>query len=42
VEVQRKALGLKPAVWYGLVTGGVSGTIDVLDRDRVRISAARH
>jgi hypothetical protein len=42
VEFQRKALGLKPAVWYGLFTGGVSGTIDVLDRDRVRISAARH
>lgn len=42
VEFQRKALGLKPAVWYGLFTGGVSGTIDLLDRDRVRISSARH
>lgn len=42
VEFQRKTLGLKPAVWYGLFTGGVSGTIDVLDRDRVRISSARH
>ncbi|PQZ61914.1 glyoxalase [Achromobacter sp. MYb9] len=37
LEFRRKTLGLKPAVWYGLFTGGVSGTIAVLDRDHVRI-----
>lgn len=37
IEFRRKALGLKPAVWYGLFTGGVNGVIDVLDRDCVRI-----
>jgi catechol 2,3-dioxygenase-like lactoylglutathione lyase family enzyme len=38
VEFRRKTLGLKPAVWYGLFTGGVQGRIEVLDRDRVRIA----
>lgn len=38
LEFRRKTLGLKPAVWYGLFTGGVRGAIDVFDRDRVRIS----
>ncbi len=38
IEFQRKALGLKPAVWYGLFTGGLRGRIEVLDRDRVRIA----
>jgi catechol 2,3-dioxygenase-like lactoylglutathione lyase family enzyme len=38
LEFRRKALGLKPAVWYGLFTGGVRGRIDVFDRDRVLIS----
>lgn len=37
LEFQRKRLGLKPAVWYGLFTGGVSGHIAVLNRDLVRI-----
>jgi len=37
VEFRRKTLGLKPAVWYGLFTGGVHGRIEVLDRDRVVI-----
>ncbi|MDB5360408.1 MAG: Glyoxalase/bleomycin resistance protein/dioxygenase [Rhodospirillales bacterium] len=37
VEFRRKVLGLKPAVWYGLFTGGVHGRIEVLDRDRVLI-----
>jgi len=37
VEFRRKTLGLKPAVWYGLFTGGVHGRIEVLDRDRVLI-----
>ncbi len=35
IEFSRKALGLKPAVWYGLFTGGVRGRIDVFDRDKV-------
>lgn len=37
VEFERRALGLKPAVWYGLFTGGMRGHIEVLDRERVRI-----
>lgn len=37
VEFGRKALGLKPAVWYGLFTGGVTGKITRFDRDTVRI-----
>ncbi|MFP3802450.1 VOC family protein, partial [Paraburkholderia sp. SIMBA_027] len=38
LEFQRKTLGLKPAVWYGLFTGGVRGDIEVFDRDRVQIA----
>jgi catechol 2,3-dioxygenase-like lactoylglutathione lyase family enzyme len=38
IEFGRKALGLKPAVWYGLFTGGLHGRIEVLDRDRVVIA----
>ncbi|SCX72548.1 VOC family protein [Variovorax sp. EL159] len=38
LEFQREVLGLKPAVWYGLFTGGVHGRIEVLDRDRVVIA----
>lgn len=34
---QRKALGVKPAVWYGLFTGGLVGRIAQFDRDTVRI-----
>ena len=34
---ERKALGVKPAVWYGLLTGGLQGRIVQFDRDRVRI-----
>lgn len=37
VEFRRKELGLKPAVWYGLFTGGLKGRIEVFDRDLVRI-----
>jgi hypothetical protein len=40
VEFHRKALRLKPAVWYGLFTGGIHGRIEVLDRERVRIAPA--
>ena len=38
IEFRRKELGLKPAVWYGLFTGGVHGHIEVFDRDRVVIA----
>lgn len=40
IEFRRKALGLKPAVWYGLFTGGVHGRIEAFDRDRVLIAPA--
>ncbi len=35
----RKALGFKPAVWYGAVTGGLVGNIVQFDRDTLRIVA---
>ena len=38
IEFSRKSLGLKPAVWYGLFTGGVRGRIEVFDRDRVIVA----
>lgn len=38
IEFRRKVLDLKPAVWYGLFTGGVHGRVEVLDRDRVVIA----
>ncbi|HBT33058.1 MAG TPA: glyoxalase [Pusillimonas sp.] len=37
IEFGRKALGLKPALWYGLFTSGLHGKITVFDRDIVRI-----
>jgi hypothetical protein len=37
LEFGRKELGLNPAVWYGLFTGGLKGRIEVFDRERVRI-----
>lgn len=37
VEFGRRELGLKPAVWWGLFTGGLHGTIEAFDRDHVRI-----
>ncbi len=37
VEFSRRALGLKPAIWYGLFTGGLDGDIVRFDRDVVRI-----
>jgi hypothetical protein len=40
IEFRRKELGLKPAVWYGLFTGGLKGRIEVFDRDLVRIVPA--
>jgi hypothetical protein len=37
IEFSRKELGLKPAVWYGLFTGGLAGRIERFDREIVRI-----
>ena len=37
LEFRRKELGLKPAVWYGLFTGGLSGCIEIYDHELVRI-----
>lgn len=37
VEFERKALGFKPALWYGMLTGGVHGRIERFDRDVLRI-----
>ena len=33
----RKALGFKPAVWYGSLTGGLVGRIQEFSRDTLRI-----
>jgi hypothetical protein len=40
LEFARQELGLKPAVWYGLFTGGLKGRIELFDRERVRIVPA--
>ena len=40
IEFSRRALGLKPAIWYGLFTGGLDGVIERFDRDIVRIGPA--
>jgi catechol 2,3-dioxygenase-like lactoylglutathione lyase family enzyme len=41
VEFERKALGFKPALWYGMLTGGVHGRIERFDRDVLRIVPAQ-
>lgn len=40
LEFRRNDLGLGPAIWYALFTGGLQGRIEVFDRDRVRIVPA--
>ncbi len=40
IEFHRKELGLKPAVWYGLFTGGLRGRIESFGRDTVRLVPA--
>lgn len=37
VSFDRRALGLRPAIWYGLFTGGVSGDV-AFERDRVTLT----
>lgn len=41
LEFRRKELGVKPAIWYGLFTGGITGSIETFDRDVVRITAGK-
>lgn len=38
IEFERKALGFKPALWYGMLTGGIHGRIERFDRDVLRIA----
>lgn len=40
ITFNRKALGFKPAVWYGALTGGLSGHIEQFDADRLVITPA--
>lgn len=37
IEFGRKELGFKPAVWYGILTGGLIGRIENIDMDSIRI-----
>lgn len=37
LRFHRKALGFKPAVWYGALTGGLVGQIAEFSRDELRI-----
>lgn len=37
VSFNRKEMGLKPALWYGIFTGGLDGEIAEWGRETVRI-----
>ena len=37
ITFNRKAMKMKPAVWYGIFTGGLEGEIDHFGRDEVRV-----
>jgi hypothetical protein len=37
ITLNRKAMQMKPAVWYGLFTGGMNGEIAEFGRDEVRV-----
>lgn len=37
ITFNRRALKMKPAVWYGLFTGGLSGKIAYFGRDEVTV-----
>ncbi|AOZ08503.1 VOC family protein [Cupriavidus malaysiensis] len=39
LRFQRKALGFKPAVWYGALTGGLRGSIQQFDMDALVVTA---
>jgi catechol 2,3-dioxygenase-like lactoylglutathione lyase family enzyme len=38
ITFNRRALGFKPAVWYGALTGGLAGRIEQFDGDQLVIS----
>ncbi|RQZ21037.1 VOC family protein [Burkholderia sp. Bp9031] len=38
---ERKELGFKPAVWYGALTGGLVGTIEQFDMEKLVIAPVR-
>jgi catechol 2,3-dioxygenase-like lactoylglutathione lyase family enzyme len=38
LEFRRKALGFKPAVWYGALTGGLAGRIEQFDMDALVVA----
>lgn len=40
IRFERKALGFKPAVWYGALTGGFVGKIERFDTDELVIAPA--
>lgn len=37
IVFNRREMGMKPAVWYGLFTGGLNGEIAEFGRDEVRV-----
>ncbi|KFC64822.1 hypothetical protein FG93_05112 [Bosea sp. LC85] len=37
ITLNRKAMQLKPAIWYGLFTGGMNGEIAEFGRETVRV-----
>ena len=37
IVLDRRALGFKPAIWYGALTGGIEGRIAEFGRDTLRI-----
>lgn len=37
IRLQRKALGFKPAVWHGALTGGLLGRVAHFDNDELVI-----
>ncbi len=37
IILNRKDMNMKPAVWYGLFTGGINGEIAEFGRDVVRV-----
>lgn len=37
IKLNRKALGFKPAVWHGALTGGLVGSVQHFDNDNLVI-----
>jgi len=37
IVLNRKSMNMKPAVWYGLFTGGMNGEIAEFGREEVRV-----